>query len=176
MMPLAHGHPYVLQCLALREVRALRKLSHPHIVRLLEVIRDADELYFVFEYMERNLYEVVRSAGGPLPLERVREYVWQLFSGLAHMHRQGFFHRDIKPENCLVTGAMLKIADFGLARELRSRPPYTSYVSTRWYRAPEVLLRSTAYSSPVDVWAVGAIAAELFSGRPLFPGTSEADQ
>ena len=92
------------------------------------------------------------------------------------MHRAGFFHRDVKPENCLVSGDTLKLADFGLARETRSRPPYTDYVSTRWYRAPEVLLRSTAYSAPVDVFAAGAILAELFNLRPLFPGTSEADQ
>lgn len=71
---------------------------------------------------------------------------------------------------------MLKIADFGLAREIRSMPPYTDYVSTRWYRAPEVLLRSTAYSSPIDLWAMGAILFELFSLRPMFAGTSEIDQ
>lgn len=54
------------------------------------------------------------------------------------MHRHGFFHRDLKPENLLCSGPeLVKIADFGLAREIRSRPPYTDYVSTRWYRAPE---------------------------------------
>ena len=72
------------------------------------------------------------------------------------MHKHGYFHRDMKPENLLVNGPdMVKIADFGLAREIRSRPPYTDYVSTRWYRAPEVLLRSTTYSAPIDIWAVG---------------------
>ncbi|XP_014305627.1 polyubiquitin-B-like, partial [Myotis lucifugus] len=72
-----------------------------------------------------------------------------------------FFHRDLKPENLLCMGPdLVKIADFGLAREIRSRPPYTDYVSTRWYRAPEVLLRSTNYSSPIDIWAVGCIMAE----------------
>ena len=70
----------------------------------------------------------------------------------------------------------MKIADFGLAREIRSRPPYTDYVSTRWYRAPEVLLRSTNYSSPIDMWAVGCIMAELYTLRPLFPGSSEVDE
>ena len=72
------------------------------------------------------------------------------------MHKHGYFHRDMKPENLLVNGPdNVKIADFGLAREIRSRPPYTDYVSTRWYRAPEVLLRSTTYSAPIDIWAVG---------------------
>ncbi|XP_054671916.1 serine/threonine-protein kinase MAK isoform X4 [Grus americana] len=83
----------------------------------------------------------------------------------------------MKPENLLCIGPeLVKIADFGLARELRSQPPYTDYVSTRWYRAPEVLLRSSIYSSPIDMWAVGSIMAELYTLRPLFPGTSEVDE
>lgn len=99
-----------------------------------------------------------------------------MFQGLAFMHKHSFFHRDIKPENMLVKGDIVKIADFGLAREIRSRPPFTDYVSTRWYRAPEVLLRSTTYNSPIDTWAMGCIMAELFTLRPLFPGSSEGDQ
>ncbi|KAH6568685.1 hypothetical protein BASA60_008550 [Batrachochytrium salamandrivorans] len=82
----------------------------------------------------------------------------------------------MKPENLLLVGDIVKIADFGLARETRSLPPYTEYVSTRWYRAPEVLLRSTQYASPIDIWAVGAIMAELFTLQPLFPGSSEIDE
>ena len=70
---------------------------------------------------------------------------------------------------------VIKIADFGLAREVRSAPPYTEYVSTRWYRAPEVILRSPMYDAAVDMFAVGAIMAELFTLRPLFPGQSEVD-
>ena len=92
------------------------------------------------------------------------------------MHKHGNFHRDMKPENLLVNKDTVKIADFGLAREIRSRPPFTEYVSTRWYRAPEVLMRSPNYNSPIDIWAVGAIMAELYTLRPLFPGTSEPDE
>lgn len=92
------------------------------------------------------------------------------------MHKHGFFHRDMKPENMLVMGDVTKIADFGLAREIRSRPPFTDYVSTRWYRAPEILLRSVNYNSPVDIFACGAIMAELYLMRPLFPGNNETDQ
>ena len=76
-------------------------------------------------------------------------------------------------ENLLVSKDVVKIADFGLAREIRSKPPYTEYVSTRWYRAPEVLLRAQQYSAPIDMFALGAIMAELFTLRPLFPGASE---
>ena len=79
-------------------------------------------------------------------------------------------------ENLLVHRDIVKIADFGLAREIRSRPPYTDYVSTRWYRAPEVLLRSQYYSAPIDMFALGAIMAEMFTLRPLFPGTSEVSR
>ncbi|KAL7386733.1 hypothetical protein ABVT39_012663 [Epinephelus coioides] len=83
----------------------------------------------------------------------------------------------MKPENLLCMGPeLVKIADFGLAREIRSQPPYTDYVSTRWYRAPEVLLKSNSYSSPIDIWAVGCIMAELYTLRPLFPGNSEVDE
>ncbi|KAI9494145.1 kinase-like domain-containing protein [Zychaea mexicana] len=71
---------------------------------------------------------------------------------------------------------IIKLADFGLARQIKSKPPYTEYVSTRWYRAPEVLLHSTNYSYPVDLWAVGAIFAELVMLKPIFPGRSEIDQ
>jgi len=116
------------------------------------------------------------------------------------MHKFGYFHRDMKPgiltfiyinkktENLLTSGEIVKIADFGLAREIRSLPPYTEYVSTRWYacsyhklirnryRAPEIILKSNSYSSPVDIWAVGCILGELVNLEPMFPGTGEIDQ
>lgn len=158
------------------------------------------ELYFVFESMEGNLYQLIKSRRNrPLAGGLVSSIFTQTIAGLHHIHGSGYFHRDMKPENLLVTttglhdyaslsplaapGAqekdvvvIVKIADFGLAREIQSAPPYTSYVSTRWYRAPEVLLRARAYSAPVDMWAFGAIMAELVDLRPLFPGNDEMDQ
>ncbi len=111
------------------------------------------------------------------PESVVKSIIFQVMQGLSYMHKYGFFHRDLKPENLLCNGPdLVKIADFGLAREIRSRPPYTDYVSTRWYRGPEILLRSTYYSSPIDIWAIGCIAAECYTLRPLFPGSSEIDQ
>ncbi|XP_003375464.1 serine/threonine-protein kinase MAK, partial [Trichinella spiralis] len=113
----------------------------------------------------------------PFPHSVICNIIAQILNGLAYIHKHGFFHRDMKPENVLCIGPeLVKIADFGLAREVRSMPPYTDYVSTRWYRAPEVLLRCRNYSSPIDLWAVGCIMAELFLLRPLFPGSSEIDE
>ncbi|KAJ2944088.1 hypothetical protein O0L34_g18052 [Tuta absoluta] len=165
------------EAMSLREVKSLKKLNHANIVKLREVIRENDTLYFVFEYMRGNLYQLIRDAERPFPEPVLRNILYQVLQGLAHMHRHGFFHRDLKPENLLCCGPeLIKIADLGLAREVRSRPPYTEYVSTRWYRAPEVLLRDSRYGAPIDLWALGCIMAELYTARPLFPGNSEIDQ
>ncbi|CAG9087297.1 unnamed protein product [Plutella xylostella] len=165
------------EAMNLREVKSLKKLNHANIVKLREVIRENDTLYFVFEYMRANLYQLIRDTERPFPEPVLRNIVYQVLQGLAHMHRHGFFHRDLKPENLLCAGPeLVKIADLGLAREVRSRPPYTDYVSTRWYRAPEVLLHDTRYGAPIDLWALGCIVAELYTCRPLFPGNSELDQ
>ncbi|KYN15136.1 PREDICTED: serine/threonine-protein kinase ICK [Trachymyrmex cornetzi] len=165
------------EAMNLREVKSLKKLSHANVVKLKEVIRENDVLYFVFEYMKENLYQLMKDRDKLFPEPVIRNMVYQVLQGLAFMHKHGFFHRDMKPENLLCMGPeLVKIADFGLAREIRSRPPYTDYVSTRWYRAPEVLLHSTTYNSPIDIWAVGCIMAELYTFRPLFPGKSEIDE
>lgn len=164
------------ECMALREIKSLRKLNHAQIVKLKEVIRVNDDLYFVFEYMEKNIYELMKDRTSPFPEHQIKSIMYQTLLGLKYMHKHGFFHRDMKPENLLVKGDLVKIADFGLAREIRSRPPFTDYVSTRWYRAPENLLRSVNYNSPVDIFATAAIMAELYLLRPLFPGNNETDQ
>ncbi|CAB3997627.1 serine threonine- kinase MAK-like [Paramuricea clavata] len=165
------------ECVNLREVKSLRKLNHANVVKLKEVIRENDQLYFVFEYMRENLYQMIKNRDRYLPEQTVRNIMYQILQGITFMHKHGYFHRDIKPENLLCSGPeQVKIADFGLAREIRSRPPFTDYVSTRWYRAPEVLLRSTNYSSPIDMWACGCIMAEIYTLRPLFPGNSEIDE
>ncbi|XP_074477504.1 serine/threonine-protein kinase MAK isoform X1 [Sebastes fasciatus] len=166
------------ECMNLREVKSLKKLNHANVVKLKEVIRENDHLYFVFEYMKENLYQLMKDRENKMFSENeIRTIMFQVVSGLAFVHKHGFFHRDMKPENLLCMGPeLVKIADFGLAREIRSKPPYTDYVSTRWYRAPEVLLRSSTYSSPIDLWAVGCIMAELYTLRPLFPGNSEVDE
>ncbi|KAL8191871.1 hypothetical protein R6Q57_028602 [Mikania cordata] len=164
------------ECMNLREVKVLQKLNHPNIIKLKEIVRENNELFFIFEYMEHNLYHIMKERQRPFTEEEIRGLMSQFLQGLAHMHKSEYFHRDLKPENLLVTDNTIKIADFGLAREVSSSPPFTDYVSTRWYRAPEVLLQSSSYTPAIDMWAVGAILAELFTSYPMFPGESEIDQ
>lgn len=173
------------ECKELREIKSLKKLNHPNIIKLKEVIRVVDVLYLVFEFAESNLFQLMKSHfesldGKPFAEGEVQSLIQQTLLGISYMHKNGFFHRDLKPENLLInnsaTGPIIKICDFGQAREIRSTPPYTEYIATRWYRAPECLLRSNVYSSPVDIFAIGCIMAELYLGRPLFPGSSENDQ
>ncbi|GAY63074.1 hypothetical protein KPL70_002360 [Citrus sinensis] len=91
-------------------------------------------------------------------------------------HRQGYFHRDLKPSNLLVSKGVIKIGDLGMVKEIDSNLPCTDYVTTRWYRGPEVLLFSEIYGPEVDKWAMGAIMFEMLSFGILFPGKSSADQ
>lgn len=191
-------------CLELREVVFLRTLpTHPHLVPALDIFLDpySKKLHICMEYMEGNLYQLMKARDHKcLDNASVKSILYQIMQGLEHIHSNNFFHRDIKPENILVSTAShdantsfrrysalvtppstppnytVKIADFGLARETHSKLPYTTYVSTRWYRAPEVLLRAGEYSAPVDIWAVGAMAVEVATLKPLFPGGNEVDQ
>jgi len=103
--------------------------------------------------------------------------MFQLISGVAACHSRRIIHRDLKPQNILLgVNEELKIADFGLARAFGIPiRPYTKEVVTLWYRAPELLLGATEYSTPVDLWSCGCIFAEIVSKRALFDGESEQD-
>jgi renal tumor antigen len=168
----------------LREIQALRRLSpHQHIITLEEVLYDqpTGRLALVFELMDANLYELIRGRRHYLNANLVRSYMFQLVRALHHMHRKGIFHRDIKPENILIEntsemGRGLKLADFGSCRGIYSKQPYTEYISTRWYRAPECLLTDGYYGPEMDLWGAGCVFFEITSLYPLFPGTNELDQ
>uniref|UniRef100_A0A8C8EM80 Protein kinase domain-containing protein n=1 Tax=Oncorhynchus tshawytscha TaxID=74940 RepID=A0A8C8EM80_ONCTS len=163
----------------LREVQAMKKLNpHPNIIQLHELIFDKESgtLSLVCELMEMNIYEYIRGRQQPLPESKIRHYMYQLCKSLDHMHSNGIFHRDVKPENILIKHDVLKLGDFGSCRSLHSKPPYTEYISTRWYRAPECLLTDGYYSHKMDMWSVGCVFYEIISLSPLFPGTNELDQ
>lgn len=164
----------------LREVKILRMLKHDNVVHLKEAFRRKGKLYLVFEYVEKNLLEVLEQTPTGLDPEDVRNYIYQLCKSIDYCHKNKIIHRDIKPENLLINTdeKSLKLCDFGFARLLpqQRNEKLTDYVATRWYRAPELVLSSTEYGRAVDIWAIGCILGELTDGQPLFPGESELDQ
>ena len=109
---------------------------------------------------------------------KIKKFMFQLLSGISECHMRRIIHRDLKPANLLIDkGEVLKIADFGLARTF-SLPvrPYSREVVTLWYRAPEILLGATEYSTGIDIWAIGCIFVEMVTKKPLFAGDSDIDQ
>ncbi|ESO82954.1 hypothetical protein LOTGIDRAFT_204877 [Lottia gigantea] len=164
---------------AIREISLLKELEHPNVVRLLDVIHSEMKLYLVFEYLNLDLKKYMDMAPpSGLASELIKSYMFQLLQGIAFCHAHRVLHRDLKPQNLLIdTQGNIKLADFGLARAFGVPVrTYTHEVVTLWYRAPEILLGSRFYSTPVDVWSLGCIFAEMITRRPLFPGDSEIDQ
>ncbi|XP_011472769.1 cyclin-dependent kinase-like 5 isoform X2 [Oryzias latipes] len=162
----------------LRELKMLRTLKQENIVELKEAFRRRGKLYLVFEYVEKNMLELLEELPTGVPTEKVRSYIFQLIKAIHWCHKHDIVHRDIKPENLLISSAdVLKLCDFGFARNLSEGTDanYTEYVATRWYRSPELLL-GAPYGKAVDMWSVGCILGELSDGQPLFPGESELDQ
>ncbi|XP_052769135.1 MAPK/MAK/MRK overlapping kinase-like isoform X2 [Mya arenaria] len=163
----------------LREIQAMRRLAnHSNILELEEVIFDkkSGTLVLILELMDMNIYELIRGKRHLLPEFTVQKYMYQLCKSVDHMHRNGIFHRDVKPENILIKEDLLKLADFGSCRSIYSKQPYTEYISTRWYRAPECLLTDGYYTYKMDMWSVGCVFFEILSLHPLFPGSNEVDQ
>eukprot|EP00291_Cryptomonas_curvata_P028786 CAMPEP_0172208780 /NCGR_PEP_ID=MMETSP1050-20130122/34694_1 /TAXON_ID=233186 /ORGANISM="Cryptomonas curvata, Strain CCAP979/52" /LENGTH=231 /DNA_ID=CAMNT_0012888473 /DNA_START=376 /DNA_END=1067 /DNA_ORIENTATION=+ len=136
----------VVRKTTLREVKLLRMLRHENIVELREAFRRKGKLYLVFEYVEKNLLEILEQQPSGLPPELVRKYIYQLCRAINWCHEHDVVHRDIKPENLLINpDHSLKLCDFD-------------------------------YGKPVDMWAIGCIMGELTDGQPLYPGESEIDQ
>ena len=173
---------------ALREISLLTEIAHPNIVPLREALVVNDRLFLLMELMDCNLREYV-SGHGALNQPTCALFTRQILEGLAHLHDRRILHRDLKPQNILVrrSDRRLKLADFGLSRAFARPRAFTHEVVTLWYRAPEILLGAEHYSTPVDVWSVGCVLAEMATPpyvtgagaatpRALFPGDSEIDQ
>eukprot|EP00727_Mastigamoeba_balamuthi_P008893 m51a1_g4626 putative cmgc mapk protein kinase (399) ;mRNA; r:315209-316954 len=164
----------------LREIKLLKHFCHENIVQIVDIMRprsyaDFDDVYIVSELMDTDLNQIIRS-DQPLSDEHVQYFLYQILRALRYIHSANVIHRDLKPSNILINANCdAKICDFGLSRpigavsEQQKDIHMTLYVTTRWYRAPEVLLCDT-YSKPIDIWSVGCILAELLGRRPLFPG------
>ncbi|OCL08983.1 Pkinase-domain-containing protein [Glonium stellatum] len=165
---------------AIREISLMKELKHENIVSLHDVIHTENKLMLVFEYMDKDLKKYMDSRGdrGQLDPVTIKSFMYQLLRGIAFCHENRVLHRDLKPQNLLINNkGQLKLADFGLARAFGIPVnTFSNEVVTLWYRAPDVLLGSRTYNTSIDIWSAGCIMAEMYTGRPLFPGTTNEDQ
>ncbi|KTW26490.1 serine/threonine-protein kinase pef1 [Pneumocystis jirovecii RU7] len=165
---------------AIREISLMKELKHENIVGLWDVIHTENKLMLVFEYMDKDLKKYMDSHGngGALDPNITKSFMYQLLKGIAFCHDNRVLHRDLKPQNLLINKqGQLKLADFGLARAFGIPVnTFSNEVVTLWYRAPDVLLGSRTYSTSIDIWSAGCIMAEMYTGRPLFPGSNNDDQ
>ncbi|KAJ8761361.1 hypothetical protein K2173_001490 [Erythroxylum novogranatense] len=150
-----------------REISILRRVRHPNIVQLFEVMATKAKIYFVMEYVRGGeLFNKV--AKGRLKEEVARKYFQQLISSVAFCHARGVFHRDLKPENLLLDeNGDLKVSDFGLSAvsdQIRQDGLFHTFCGTPAYVAPEVLARKGYDAAKVDIWSCGVILFVLMAG------------
>lgn len=173
---------YGLPTSSVREIAALsRCLKNPYTVELLDIFMTNNHIAVVLEFGGEDL-ESLLSRGLPDVVDKFQLAV-ELCKAVASIHEDGIVHRDLKPQNILVDPItnMLKIIDFGLSKiEMNEYDSvHTTYcrLQTLWYRAPEMLMQYYAsHTSRIDVWSVGCIISQLYTGKPLLAGMSEEDQ
>ncbi|KAJ5579904.1 uncharacterized protein N7459_005889 [Penicillium hispanicum] len=157
-----------------REIKLLKQLQHENIIRLNDLfISPSEDIYLVTDHMATDLHTLLKTR--KVDDKFTQFFMYQILRGLKYVHSAGVVHRDLKPSNILINeNCDLKICDFGLAR--MQDPQMTGYVSTRYYRAPEIMLTWRRYNEKVDIWSAGCIFAEMILGRPIFPGKNHIDQ
>ncbi|KAF8859588.1 Pkinase-domain-containing protein [Acephala macrosclerotiorum] len=184
---------------ALREIKLLKLLSHPNILKLEEMAvehhtkptdkRKRAIMYMVTPYMDHDLSGLLENPKVKLQEPHIKCYLLQLLEGLRYLHENQILHRDMKAANLLINNrGILQIADFGLARHYDEDPPkagmgggeatrdYTTLVVTRWYRPPELLMQLRKYTTAIDLWGVGCVFGEMLIGKPILSGDSDANQ
>ncbi|KJH47111.1 kinase domain protein [Dictyocaulus viviparus] len=169
-----------------RELQIMRRLEHPNIIRLMYYYYAVDNtneeyLYLVLEFFPKTVHQLIKAyaqTGHVLDLFNIKLYMFQLFRGLSFMSSLNICHRDIKPHNLLVNPekGTLRICDFGSAKVMNNDDTNVSYICSRYYRAPELIFGAVYYTTKIDVWSAGTVMAELFLGKPLFPGDSAVHQ
>lgn len=157
-----------------RELKLLNHLRHENLISMDDIfLSPLEDLYFVTELQGADLHRLLTSR--PLEKQFIQYFLYQILRALKYVHSAGVIHRDLKPSNILINeNCDLKICDFGLARIQDSQ--MTGYVSTRYYRAPEIMLTWQKYDTEVDIWSAGCIFSEMIEGRPLFPGRDHVHQ
>ncbi|KAH7831758.1 putative CMGC/GSK protein kinase [Monocercomonoides exilis] len=170
-----------------RELEILSILDHPNVCKLKHFFysngEGTEETYvnLVMEYVPFTLYGITRHLSRQhksLPIYLVQKYCYQLLNALEYIHKLGICHRDVKLQNLLILPSThtLKLGDFGSAKFLKKGETSVSYICSRFYRAPELVLGTSQYSFSIDMWSFGCILGELLIGHALFPGESTSGQ
>lgn len=165
----------------------MRSISHPNIVGMVGYFYSKNGkdswLNLVLEYVPDTIFRLVKeqfkaTGTGIRNADTVRKWAYGLFRALDYLHSIGICHRDIKPQNLLVEpeSNTVKLCDFGSAKRLQSGEPSISYICSRFYRAPEIVLGATRYTVTIDVWSAGCVLAEIVLGRPIFAGKNTVEQ
>ncbi|EAY19398.1 CMGC family protein kinase [Trichomonas vaginalis G3] len=163
-----------------RELDIISTIKHHNCITLRDSFRIQGRkkgeifLNIVMDYYPMTLYDFTlnyRNQRLYVPILYIKLFSYQLFAGLRYLHKRRIVHRDIKPQNLLVnqeTG-VLKICDFGSAKIIKPGDKSVSYIASRFYRAPELILDCQVYGPPIDIWASGCVIAEAInSASPLF--------
>ena len=168
------GHARHVDNLA-SEIAILQTLQSPHIVQLHDIQHSERHIYLIMEFAAGgDLAQFLRQHKA-LPLPLVQHFARQLMAGLQLLHSRQLIHRDLKPQNLLLDQctspqtAVLKLADFGFARELQAEDLAATLCGSPLYMAPEIL-RYQPYDGKADLWSVGAIVYEMVVGRPPYTG------
>lgn len=167
------------------EVSILSRLSNENseefnFVRAFECFNHKSHTCLVFEMLEQNLYDFLKqNKFMPLPLNAIRPILFQVLTALQKLKSLGLIHADLKPENIMLVDPQqqpyrVKVIDFGSASH-RNKAVTNTYLQSRYYRAPEIIL-GLPFNESIDMWSLGCVIAELFLGWPLYPGSSEYDQ
>ncbi|CCD26466.1 serine/threonine protein kinase RIM11 NDAI_0H02930 [Naumovozyma dairenensis CBS 421] len=176
-----------------RELSILKNLNHPNVINLKcyfiekskpTITKKNEPIYLnlIFEFLPQSLYQRIqhfKTTATNIPPLEIKCYMFQLFKGLNYLHNcNKICHRDVKPQNILINPDtfQLKICDFGSAKIINPLQPNVSYICSRYYRAPELILGSINYNHKIDLWSAGCIMAELFLLKPFFKGISDIDQ
>lgn len=171
----------------LRELRILQhlQLEDANIIRLFDITANLDysdfnEVVIISDFMEANLSEILL-ANNTLTLMHRQLFIYQILRGLKYMHSANIVHQDLKPENILVnTNCEVRICDFGLSKVIdqneKTNVQLAQYITTRSYRAPELLLSYDNYGPAIDMWSLGCIMAQLLLFKPLFLANSPMEQ
>ncbi|XP_031626316.1 dual specificity tyrosine-phosphorylation-regulated kinase 2 isoform X2 [Contarinia nasturtii] len=168
---------------ALVEVRILDELrkkdpnNEHNVIHMLDYFYFRNHLCISFELMSYNLYELIKKNNYQgFSLSLIRRFCNSIIKCLRLLYQENIIHCDLKPENVLLKqrgSSSIKVIDFGSSC-YSHRKVYT-YIQSRFYRSPEVIL-GLSYGTPIDMWSLGCILAELYTGYPIFPGENEVEQ